>query len=144
MCYLCGHTSMTNKWPEAVLLRLIIAVMKHYDQKQLGRKGPICLTYHSPLREAKAGIQTRQEPGGRSWCRSPGGMLLTNLLFMVYLPITPPPSSLPSLTLTYHTSPTIALTFSPQRKEGPTWVPTHPSASSCSWNEYPLKPDKAA
>jgi hypothetical protein len=43
-----------------VLVRVSVAVMKHHDQSNLGRKGFILLTlpHHSPLlKEAKAGTQ---------------------------------------------------------------------------------------
>jgi hypothetical protein len=54
-----------------VYLRVTAAVMKHHDQRQL-RKGLFgfhSLSY-SPLKEAKAGTETKQKPGGRSGCRS--------------------------------------------------------------------------
>lgn len=49
--------------------RVTIAVTKHHEQKRLGQEreglfGFYVLNYN-PLMEAKAGIQTRQEPGGR-------------------------------------------------------------------------------
>ena len=60
-------------------------------KSKLGRKGLIQLTLPhrcSSLKEVKTGIQTEQEPGGSSWCRGHGGVLLISLLFMacwVYL-----------------------------------------------------------
>lgn len=62
-----------------------VVVIKHYDQKHLGRKGFIVLmlSYHmSSSKEVMTGTQAWQEPGGRSWCRGRGGMLLTGLLPM--------------------------------------------------------------
>jgi hypothetical protein len=54
-----------NEW----YLRVTIAAMKHYDQRNVGRKGFIqlilprcCLS----SKEIRAGIQTGQDPGGRS------------------------------------------------------------------------------
>jgi hypothetical protein len=52
---------------ECILIRFSIAVMKHHDQKQLGKKGFILLTPHnSSLKAVRAGTQAGQEPGGRS------------------------------------------------------------------------------
>lgn len=51
-------------------------MMKYHDQKQLGEEGFIWIPHilsHSPLKEAKAGTQTGQEPGSRSCCRRHGG-----------------------------------------------------------------------
>lgn len=47
-----------------VLLRIIISVMKHYDQKQLWEKGFIWLAY--PKLQFTEGTQIGLEPGGRS------------------------------------------------------------------------------
>ena len=52
-----------------VLVRVTIAVMKHHDQGNLGKKGFIQLTlpYHcSSSKEVRTGTQTWQEPAGRS------------------------------------------------------------------------------
>ena len=68
-----------------VLVGVCIAAMKHHDQSKLGRKGFIPLTFMqhcSSLREVRAGCQTGQEHGGRSWCRGHEGVLLTDLLIM--------------------------------------------------------------
>ena len=63
--------------------------MKHYDQEGLERKGFLLLTPPKsppgPLREAKTGTQTEQEPGGRSWCGGHGGVLLFAGLFILLL-----------------------------------------------------------
>jgi len=72
-----------------VLLRVTIAVIKHHDQSNLGRKGSIWLTlpYHcSSMKEIRTGTQTGQESGGRSWYRSHGGVLLTCLLLWFIQP----------------------------------------------------------
>ena len=59
-----------------VLVMVTMAVMKLYNQKQLGEER-VTLPHHcSSLKEIKTGIQTEQEPGGRSWCRGRGGVLL--------------------------------------------------------------------
>jgi hypothetical protein len=52
-----------------VLVGLTVVVMEHHDQSNLGRKGPIWLTflYHCPsLKAVRTGTQAGQEPGGRS------------------------------------------------------------------------------
>lgn len=52
-----------------VLVRITMAMMKHHDHKQVGRRGftQLTLPHHSPsLKEVKAGTQTGPEPGGRS------------------------------------------------------------------------------
>ena len=49
-------------------------------KSQLGREELIWLTLS--MKEASTGTQRRQEPGGRSWCRSHGGLLLPGLLSM--------------------------------------------------------------
>ena len=54
---------------------------------KLRRKGFIWLTlphYSLSLKEGRTGTQTGQEPGGRSWCRGHGGVLLTGLLPMAW------------------------------------------------------------
>jgi hypothetical protein len=45
-------------------------------------KGVFNPQHCSSLKEVGTGTHTGQEPGGRSWCRSHGGMLLTGLLIM--------------------------------------------------------------
>lgn len=55
-------------------LRVAIAVMKHYDQKHLGRKGFIVLMipHHcSSSKKIRTGTQAWQEPGGRSLMQRP-------------------------------------------------------------------------
>jgi hypothetical protein len=47
------------------------------------RRGRVWLTLPlccSSMKEVRTGNQTGQEPGGRSWCRSHGGMMLTGFL----------------------------------------------------------------
>jgi hypothetical protein len=49
--------------------RVTMAVMKHHDQKQVGKKRFIWLTlprHSSLLKEVRTGTQLGQEPGGRS------------------------------------------------------------------------------
>lgn len=56
-----------------------------WKKSKLGRKGFIWLSLlhcSLSLKEARAGSHTGQEPGGRSWCRVHGGMVLTGLLPM--------------------------------------------------------------
>jgi hypothetical protein len=73
-----SHVSLT--WDtEGVLVRVTIAVMKHHDQKQLGEERVYMAYQCSSLKEVRTGTQARQEPGGRSWCRGHGGVLLTEL-----------------------------------------------------------------
>ena len=50
-----------------------------------GGEGLFSSLFHISIhpKEVRAGTQTGQEPGGRSWCRSLEGMLLTGLLTMV-------------------------------------------------------------
>ena len=58
-----------------------------WPKATLGRKGLIWLTYldHSPLREARAGTQAGQAPGGRHWNGDlEGGVSLTGLFLMAY------------------------------------------------------------
>jgi hypothetical protein len=69
-----------------VSVRVTIAVMKHHDQNNLGRKGFVWLTfpYHcSTLRKSE---QNSHEAGtwSRSWCRGCGGVLFTGLLHMAF------------------------------------------------------------
>ena len=55
--------------PTSVLVRVTVAVMRHQDQSNLGRKGFIhlVLLHHSPSKkEVRTGTQAGQEPGGRS------------------------------------------------------------------------------
>jgi hypothetical protein len=59
----------------SVLVRVTVAVVKHPDQRKLGRKGSICLTlpsHCSSSEEVRTGTQVRQEPGGRSSDRGHG------------------------------------------------------------------------
>jgi len=54
-----------------------------YNQSNLGRKRCIWRTFphhFSSLEEVRTGTGARKEPGGRSWCRDHGGMLLPDLL----------------------------------------------------------------
>lgn len=56
-------------------------------RSNLGKKGFNSFTLphrSSSSKEIKAGTQVRQEPGGRNWCRSRGGVLLPVMLPMVY------------------------------------------------------------
>jgi hypothetical protein len=56
-------------------------------KSNLGRKGFIWLTlsHHClSLKEVRTGTQTGKEPGGRSWYRGHGGVLLTVLLLLGY------------------------------------------------------------
>jgi hypothetical protein len=53
----------------SALIRVITAVMKYHEGKQLG----------------KDRAQTQQDPGGRNWSRGHRGVLLTGLLIMVCL-----------------------------------------------------------
>jgi hypothetical protein len=65
---------------------LLLLCWNTMAQKQLWEERfvRVLFPYHSPsLEEVKARAQAGQEPGGRSWCRSYGGMLLTGLLPMV-------------------------------------------------------------
>ena len=50
-------------------IRVTISVMKHHDQKQVGRQGFTWVTFPHfslSLNEARTGNQTGQEPGSRS------------------------------------------------------------------------------
>jgi hypothetical protein len=54
-------------------------------RSKMGKKWLIQLTIpdHTPsLEKVRMGTQAGQEPGGRSWCRGHGGVLLTGLLYM--------------------------------------------------------------
>ena len=53
----------------------LFAMVKHHDQSNLGRKGLFHHIAHHPEK-------TEQDPGGRSWCRGHGGVLLIGLLPM--------------------------------------------------------------
>ena len=67
----------------AVLGRVSIAATKHSDQSNLKRKGFIRLTlpqHCSSSKEVRTGTHPGQDPGGRSWCRGHGGVLLTGLV----------------------------------------------------------------
>jgi hypothetical protein len=63
-------------------LRLVLLWCNAMTKGRLGRKGLIWLSIlnHSPLREAKTGLQSGQEPGGRRRSRDHTGVLLTSLL----------------------------------------------------------------
>jgi hypothetical protein len=64
-----------------VLVRVIIPAMKHLYLKQPKEKRfGLCILNYTPMRETKAGTQTGQEPGDRSWHRP--GMILTDLILM--------------------------------------------------------------
>ena len=60
--------------------------MKHHDHKRkLWRKGCLQLLLphcSSSPKEVRTGTHTGQEPGGRSWYRGHGGVLLTGLLLV--------------------------------------------------------------
>ena len=81
MTYTTCHSS--SRGPTPFLVRVTIAVMKHHDQKQLGEKRVFMLTVSYNGLSSKA-VRTEthigHEPGGRSWCRSHRGVLLTGLL----------------------------------------------------------------
>jgi hypothetical protein len=67
-----------------VLVKLSPAVIKHHDQEQLGKERvwlmlPYCCL---SLKEIRAETQTRHKRGGRSWCGSHGGGLLTEQLLL--------------------------------------------------------------
>lgn len=62
-------------WP-AISVRVIIAMRKHHDQKQVGEER----VYLAHTSTSLFIIMGGQEPGGRSWLRSHGGMLLAGLL----------------------------------------------------------------
>jgi hypothetical protein len=64
----------------AVFVRITIAVMKHHDQSKLGLFGLDFQHHSSSLKEIRTGTQTEQKPGGRSWCKGHGGVLLIGLL----------------------------------------------------------------
>ena len=58
---------------------IIIAVIQHFDQSNLGRKGFIWLVVphlSQSLKEIRPGTQSGQEPGGKSWCRAQRSVLL--------------------------------------------------------------------
>ena len=77
---------------------IIIAVIQHFDQSNLGRKGFIWLVVphlSQSLKEVRAGTQTGQESGGKSWCRGQRSVLLVAPLCLaqqafLYKPGTPP------------------------------------------------------
>jgi hypothetical protein len=55
------------------------------EQRNLGKKSFVWLTcpdHSSSLREVRTGTRTGQAPGGRSWCRGYGGVLLTCLIHL--------------------------------------------------------------
>jgi hypothetical protein len=85
--YLLSQVEGSSK-PEGlidVLFRIAVAVMKHHDQRNLGRKGFtwLALPHHcSSSMEVRTGTQTGQEPGVKSWCRSHEGLLLPTLFTM--------------------------------------------------------------
>jgi hypothetical protein len=58
--------------------------MKYHDQNaNWGRKVHLVYTFILLfIIKVRTGTLTGQEPGGRSWCRGHGGMLLTGLLFL--------------------------------------------------------------
>ena len=66
--------------PHPALVMITTAVIKHHDQRQLGKERLIWLPYHclSP-KKIKTWTLAGQEHGGRSWYRSHGGVLLTVL-----------------------------------------------------------------
>lgn len=65
--HMCEHI-----YTQHMCRRLIVAVMKHHDQRNLGRKGLILVTLpqdSSSLEEVSTGTQTEQDPGAmqRPW-----------------------------------------------------------------------------
>jgi hypothetical protein len=60
-------------------------VTKHHEPEKLGeeRKGLLELHFHSTVHHWR---KSGRDPGGRSWCRGHGGMLLTGLLIMACSP----------------------------------------------------------
>ena len=70
-----------------VFIWVSVAVMKHHEQSNLGRKGFLWLAlpqHCSSSKEVKTGTQVGQEPGGRSSCRGNEGVLLTGLFPVAY------------------------------------------------------------
>lgn len=58
----------THARAHGVLVRFTIAIVKHNDHHNFGRKGftELILSYHrSLLKEVRTRTQTKQEPGGR-------------------------------------------------------------------------------
>jgi hypothetical protein len=59
-----------------------------WPKRKLGRKGFIWLTvlhHWFLLKEVRTAIQTGQEPRGRIWCKSHGGVLLTGFSWLAQL-----------------------------------------------------------
>jgi hypothetical protein len=60
-------------------------MMQHHDQSNLGKKGFIQFTlpqYSSLSKKVGTETEAEQKPGGRSWGRSHGHVVLTGLLPM--------------------------------------------------------------
>ena len=79
---------------ESVLVRASIAVMKHYDQSNLGRKGFVWLTlpHHcSSLKEVRTGTQGRnKEAGADAEAMERGCLLACTACFSIEPRITSP------------------------------------------------------
>jgi hypothetical protein len=60
-------------------------VTKHHGQRaSWGQKGLVGLHFHTAFHyERKSGQELKQDPGGRSWCRSHGRVLLTGSLSLL-------------------------------------------------------------
>ena len=68
-----------------VLARVSITEQNIMTKKQVGEEmvySAYTSTLHSSPKEVRTGTHTGQKPGGRSWYRCHGGMLLTGLLLL--------------------------------------------------------------
>ena len=73
-CLSCKYKDLSSDpWcsceKPGILVRVSIAVMKHPDKSNVGRKGFVSFTvlaYSWSLREVRAGTQAGQDPGSRS------------------------------------------------------------------------------
>lgn len=74
----CGSLSLTTLTFDffTVLVRVIIAMMKHLDQKRVEKQKGLYFHCYSSLKEIRTETHTGQGPGGRNWCRGHGGGVL--------------------------------------------------------------------
>ena len=95
-----GSNWLSSKSSNDETMLLFITVIKHHDQNKIGVESwSLTVPYNSSSSKAvRAGTHTGQEPGGGSWCRGHGRILLTGLLSMACLVCFPSflPSFLPS------------------------------------------------
>lgn len=78
-------TSTAHSWYQLVLIRVIIPMVNHHDQKRIGEE-KVCLPYTSTsltLKEVRTEIQSGQEPEARGYTEA---MVVRWVLLLVCFP----------------------------------------------------------